>query len=98
MAIANLILAGLHDTLPKDGPPVIACHADNSVSSALLETWAALLTGGSLVFQPMAEVSIGQLICSAGVTAALLTGDELESILEVCHDFDLSPCECRPFA
>ena len=98
MAVANLILAGLHDTLPKDGPRVIACHADNSASSALLEIWTALLTGGSLVLPPMAGVSIGQLICSAGVTAALLTGNELESILEVCHDLDLSPCECTPFA
>ncbi len=83
MAVANLVPAVLHGTLPKDGPPVIACHADNSASSALVEIWAALLTGGSLVMTSMAGASIGPLIRSSGVTAALLTGDEVEGILEV---------------
>ena len=82
--MANLVLAVLRVTLPKSGPPVIACHANNSVSSALLEIWAALLTGGSLVLMSMAGCSIGPLICSSGVTAALLTGDEVEGMLEVC--------------
>ena len=87
VAVANLILAALRDTLPQSGPPVVACHADNSASSALLEIWAALLTGGSLVLMTEAtNVSIGQVICQAGVTAALLTGDELESILEVRYN------------
>lgn len=85
MAVANLILAGLHDTLPKGDPPVIACHATSSASSALLSVWAALLTGGSLVLMPTAGASIGPLIRSSGVTAALLTGDELEGVLEVQH-------------
>ena len=84
VAVANLILAALRDTLPQSNPPMVACHADNSASSALLEIWAALVTGGSLVLMTEAtNVSIGQVICQAGVTAALLTGDELESILEV---------------
>ena len=83
MAVANLILAVLHGTIPNSRPPVIACHADNSASSALLEMWAALLTGGSLVLVSMAGASIGPLIRSSGVTVALLTGDEVEGILEV---------------
>ena len=90
VAVANLILVALHDTLPHSGLPVVLCHADNSTSSALLEIWAALLTGGSLALKTEAtNVSIGQVICQAGVTAALLTGDELESILEVRYNFPL---------
>ena len=83
MAVANLVLAGLHGTLPDSGPPVVACHADNCVSSALLEIWATLLTAGSLVLMSMAGASVGSLISGSGVTAALVTGSELESLLEV---------------
>ncbi len=83
MAVANMVLAGLQGTLPNNGPPVIACHADNCASSALLEIWAALLTGGSLVLMSTAGASIGPLISSSGVTAALVAGSELEGILEV---------------
>ena len=81
-AIANLVLAALHKDLSAASPPVVAAHADSAASSAMLETWSALLTGGALALMPPGT-GLGQLLGSAGVTAALLTGEQLESLLEV---------------
>ena len=81
-AIANLVLAALHKDLSAASPPVVAAHADSAASSAMLETWSALLTGGALALMPPGA-TLGQLLGSAGVTTALLTGEQLESLLEV---------------
>ena len=81
-AIANLVLAALHKGLSAASPPVVAAHADSAASSAMLETYSALLTGGALALMPPGT-GLGQLLGSAGVTAALLTGEQLESLLEV---------------
>ena len=81
-AIADLVLAALREGLTAASPPVVAAHADGAASSAMLEAWSALLTGGALaLLQPGA--GLGELLCSASVTAALLTGEQLESLLEV---------------
>ncbi|CAK0785103.1 hypothetical protein CVIRNUC_008309 [Coccomyxa viridis] len=80
-AIANLVLAALHKDLSAASPPVVAAHAISAASSAMLETWSALLTGGALALMPPGT-GLGQLLGSAGVTAALLTGEQLESLLE----------------
>ena len=61
---------------------MVAAHADGAASSAMLETWSALLTGGALALMPPGA-GLGTLLGSVGVTAALLTGEQLESLLEV---------------
>ena len=88
-AIANLVLAALREGLAAATPPVVAAHADGPASSAMLETWSALLTGGALALMPPGA-SLGQLLRSAGVTAALLTGKQLESLLEVSTPYHTS--------
>ena len=85
-AIANLVLAALHEGLYEGlaaaSAPVVATHAGGAASSAMLETWGALLTGGALALAK-SGAGLGGLLRSAGVTAALLTGEQLESLLEV---------------
>ena len=81
-AIANLALATLQGGVAAASLPVVAAHADGPASSAMLEIWSALLTGGALALMPPGA-SLGQLLSSAGVTTALLTGEQLESLLEV---------------
>ena len=55
----------------------------------MLETWSALLTGGTLALMPPGT-SLGELLRSAGVTAALLTGKQLENLLEVSFPYHSS--------
>ena len=88
-AIANLVLAALQGGVAAASLPVVAAHADGPASSAMLETWSALLTGGALALMPPGT-GLGQLLGSAGVTTALLTGEQLESLLEVPTPYHLS--------
>ena len=92
VAVANLILAGLYDTLPLGITPGcgLPCRQQRQLGAAQL-SGLALLTGGSLALMPTVCASIGPLIRSAGVTAALLTGDELEGMLEVQHRMQRHP-------
>ena len=51
-------------------------------AGSLLETWVPLLHGGRIIISPPDEEAIGQLLLEAQVTAILMEGPEIYSLLE----------------